>query len=599
MDDSRLGQLFTILPTDGGALATKPYNCDMKRYVFGGLVMLLTYGFGSLAAQGQLPVAPQGRAGGGQSGGVGRDQREQPTGTAMIRGRVLSTTGSPIRRAQVRANAAGLRASRLTTTDADGRFELRDLPAGRWDLTASKAGFVALRYGQRRPFESGRPVELGNGQRMERVDFSLPRGSAVTGHVFDEFGEPVANARVQILRYQMAQGSRRLSPIGVSDQSDDTGAFRLYGLAPGDYYVSATLRAVPADDGSNETTSYAPTYYPGTDNVADAQRISLSIGDEQSNINFALMPIRTVRVSGAVFDAAGNPLTAGFVTLIPTADRASGLVVPPAGSSRVRANGTFMLTNVSPGSYTLTASTGPRRGSPDLEFASVPVTVDNEDLSGLSVVTHRGATLTGTLVAADGSSGQLRTSGVQVVAQSARLGQPGPGSRPSPVASDGSFRLTNLAGQRLIRVNGLPQAWMLKAITLNGADVIDTPLEFGANQAIVDVQVVVTDQLTEVNGKVSLRGEAIREYTVVVFSADSEKWLFPTRYVRSGRADQQGLFKIRALPPGQDYLAVAVDYLEDGEDGDPRFLEQIKGTATPFKLAAGESKALDLQLVER
>jgi protocatechuate 3,4-dioxygenase beta subunit len=28
---------------------------------------------------------------------------------------------------------------------------------------------------------------------------------AITGHVFDEFGDPVANARVQVMRYQMVQ----------------------------------------------------------------------------------------------------------------------------------------------------------------------------------------------------------------------------------------------------------------------------------------------------------------------------------------------------------------------------------------------------------
>src|SRR5262245_37922372 len=112
-------------------------------------VLMLT---GAVIAQGP----PVGR-------GFPRDVRPQATasGTAVIRGRVtVADSGTPIRRAQVRALSSDSRGSRLASTDAQGRFEFRDLPAGRWDLAASKAGYVTLRLGQRRPFEAGKPVEL-------------------------------------------------------------------------------------------------------------------------------------------------------------------------------------------------------------------------------------------------------------------------------------------------------------------------------------------------------------------------------------------------------------------------------------------------------
>jgi hypothetical protein len=44
---------------------------------------------------------------------------------------------------------------------------------------------------------------------------------------------------------------------------------------------------------------------------------------------------------------------------------------------------------------------------------------------------------------------------------------------------------------------------------------------------------------------------------------------------------------------------VAVDYIEEGEGGDPRFLEQMKDRATAFSLGEGETKVLDLKLVPR
>src|SRR4051812_21409805 len=98
-------------------------------------------GQGSAAAQGGSGAPGTGRQGGFGQGGLGQGgpgpfgrggfNREPVVGTATIRGRVVaSDTGAPVRRAQVRAQGVG--APRLTSTDANGNFELRDLPAGRW-----------------------------------------------------------------------------------------------------------------------------------------------------------------------------------------------------------------------------------------------------------------------------------------------------------------------------------------------------------------------------------------------------------------------------------------------------------------------------------
>jgi hypothetical protein len=594
-----------------------------------------------LVAQGQR----QGGAGGAQGGGFGQGSGggragqlpprdltgtgngtgDQTAGTAIIRGRVVtSDNGTPVRRAQVRAQSGELRANRLVSTDAQGRFEFKDLPAGRWNLTASKAGFMTLRYGQHRAFEAGTPVEIKDGQLMERADFSLPRGAAITGRVFDEFGDAVANARVQVLRYQMVQGSRRLTPSGGGDQSDDTGAYRIYGLPPGDYYVSATLRGNnngPLDDQGGDTTSYASTYYPGTGNVAEAQRVTLGIGQEQPNVNFALQPVRTVKISGMALDSNGVPLSGGMVNLTPADAAAGGFVGFGGNAGRMRPDGTFTIANVSPGSYTLMAVAGfgggrggggfaARIGGPggpggplgpmDVEFASMPIVVSSDDLTGLTLVTSKGASITGNVVATEGSVAKLSTNSITIVAQSAQF-QPGPfQNRPAQVDADGNFVLFNLTGQKFIRVNGLPQEWTLKSVTLNGADVTDSALEFRGSTQSSGLQIVVTDKVSDLNGKVmTARGEVTRDYTVVVFPDDPAKWAFPSRFVKTARADQQGQFRIKALPADDRYLAVAVDYLEDGEGGDPQFLDQIRNRATRFTLADGESKALDLKLVNR
>jgi hypothetical protein len=69
-----------------------------------------------------------------------------------------------------------------------------------------------------------------------------------------------------------------------------------------------------------------------------------------------------------------------------------------------------------------------------------------------------------------------------------------------------------------------------------------------------------------------------------------------TRYIESARPDQQGQFEIKGLPPG-NYLALAVEYLEEGQDRDPEFLLQMRPYATSVQLGDAERKVLTLRMV--
>jgi hypothetical protein len=574
----------------------------MIRVTLALLVVLLSADL--LAQQPGMPGGtprPSGPLPGGRMPRPPRDPRETPTGTAVIRGRVVAAdTGAPIRRAQVRAFSPEARESRGTSTDAEGRFELKDLPAGRWELVVSKAGFVTLRHGQRRPREAGQPIELGDGETMSRANFVLPRGAAVTGRIVDEYGDPVAGTRVQAMRYQTVQGARQLMPAG-NDQTDDTGSYRLYGLTPGDYYITAVAQMGMFADDTNDATGYAPTYFPGTSNVAEAQRVTVGVGQEVTNVTFALLATRAVRVTGTVMDSKGEPITNGVVMLQDASETAQGMFMQRFGG-RIRPDGSFILSNVTPGAYTLIVNTAMGPGGPgnEPEFASMRVTVGTEDLSGIQLVTNKGATVTGSVIAAAGAAGNLTTAGLMVFQQPPRMEMMGPNMRPANVEADGTFRMAGVQGQRLFRLNGLPPSWTVKAVMLNGDDITDKAVEFRGSEEISGVQILVTDRVTEITGKVSdTRGEPTRDYTVIVFPEDASKWGFPSRYIRSARADQDGMFKIRALPPDEQYLAVAVDYIEDGEGGDPDFLTQMKDRAMRLSIAEGETKALDLRLITR
>ena len=69
--------------------------------------------------------------------------------------------------------------------------------------------------------------------------------------------------------------------------------------------------------------------------------------------------------------------------------------------------------------------------------------------------------------------------------------------------------------------------------------------------------------------------------------------------MRTTSADEKGRFRITGLPPSERYLALAADYLEDGEHYDPEFLERMRVAATPFSLDEAETRALELKVLER
>lgn len=583
------------------------------------LLALVVLGDSAIAQRrGGLPLqepdqgvsAPQGRQGTGRGGGF------QTTGTAVIQGYVIvADTGSPVRRAEVRATSNATRTARVATTDDSGRFVLTDLPAGQWTVTASKGGFVAQQFGQRRPFEVVPLLDLADAERRT-INFTLWRGGAITGQVFDEFGDPIAGARLQVLRAQTVDGRPRLVATGMTDQTDDRGGYRLYGLAPGEYYVSATVRA-PATSpvetvralrdsvasvagvdveslrdtiaSADRATTYAPTYYPGTSRAGEAQPIRLMVPGEEAHASFTLLPVRTVQVTGTVVASGGTPVTA-TINLRPLV---GGDVTGPGGgySGVSRTDGSFVVSGVVPGAYVVDVTTRGRRSS-GTEVASVPVSVGAEGLAGVSVTTGPGAGVTGAVTAASGSLPS--TAGIQVLARPMRGGR----TVQVTAARDGTFALAGLIGPYTLDVGRVPQGWVLESVVINGVDVTETAMEFRGTEQVTGVRVMLTDRLTEVRGTVTVRAQASADATVVVFPDDPARWASPARFVRTARSDPQGGFTIQGLPPGS-YLAVAVNYLQQGESQAREFLEAMRSRATPFTLAAGAQTAVDLRLVER
>jgi len=514
-----------------------------------------------------------------------------------MRGRVVAASGMPLRRAQVAVFSVegGPQQRHGTTTDADGKWEIGDLPAGRYTVTASKGGYVTMQYGQRRPFQAGTPVAVADAATVDHLDVTLQRGAVITGRIVDEFGEPVAQVGVQAMRYTYNNdGQRRLTAVSGA-ATDDLGQFRIFGLMPGDYVVQGSSAVVVLGVGGGPPTdSFATTFYPGTANADEAQTVTLALAQE-TNVQFQIVASKASRVSGVVVNSDGAPMSGMSLSLI-TSMGGNGFSSSGVGSTA--GDGTFTLTSVIPGEHTI--SVRPARPVEGAEFGNYDFTAHGEPMA-VRIVTSKGATLSGRVVW-EGNTPR-GTTPVRINVQQ-QVTQPLPFLVGSVQGADGTlnedntFKLAGAFGKGYIRTLVLPSGWAIKSVTVDGEDVTDVAIDLTSRAALNDIRVVLTDKLSDLSGTVTdARGTLLKDYVVVLLPSGLKEGLSQRRFISVVRPDQDGSFHVKGLPPG-DYVATALDWIEQGRQLVPNVQEQLRKAGKTLILREGQSTTIDLKLTD-
>jgi len=517
-----------------------------------------------------------------------------PTGTAVIRGRVIAAAGQrPLAKVEVRAAADALHVNKVVLTDANGRYEIADLAAGRYIVSTNKPNFVRAAYGERRPLGPAAPIDVASGQVVTRIDFALQRTAAITGRVVDEFGDPAPNVIVTPMRYMYVNGERRMEPSGFSASTNDLGEYRVYGLMPGRYFVAAMLRPMNFADDGGDGTAYLPTLYPGTGSPSEAQRVIVAPGQTIAGVNIPVLPVIGSRVSGAALDAAGKPLI-GSVNAT-----SRGINIGNAGFASIRPDGTFTLNSLPPGEYTLRAS-GPGMQE---QYAVADVTVSGANVNDVQLVALKLSTVRGRIVF-DRQHQTQKLPQASVLRVNIIHAQPSPAilsAMPGDAIpkDDWTFELKTNAGRSILRAGfAAPGDWRLdRVLTADGADVTDAGFDLPVNGSVDDLVVVMTTRHNEITGTVfDDSGAPIRDCVVVLFAQDPQRWSVGTRLLGVSRPDAENVFHLRVA--AGEYFAVAFEQLElaGPSFNDPDILQQLREHAVPFSIGATETKKLDLRL---
>ena len=528
----------------------------------------------------------------------------QPSGTATVSGRVVaSDTGRPIRGARItvtllteslETRPSGGTIANSDGSDGNGMYTVSGLPAGRYIVTASKEGMVTLSFGQTRPAQGGKPVNLADKQSLTGVNFALPRGSVITGTIVDEFGDPVIGAAVTALRVVYRGGKRLVEPATVGRDisslalTNDLGEFRVYGLEPGTFYVGTSRLSQAGPRPRTDPIIYAP----GTASLGDAQKITVGLGQTVPGANITLMTIRRASVSGVAFDADNEPFAGARVLMVPRI-----LDVPtggPSDATAIEPDGAFSFSNVLPGSYDITVLDGLTTDHP--RAASLHVMINGQDISGIRLTPIRLSVVSGRVLlppsvdrnAIVGPALRVATEPVDADAAPILL-------RPASVEADMTFSVESAPGRMAI-VPQLPPGFVVKAVRHRGADVGENGIEIKPGEAVTDVEVELTNRLPQIFGTVrDATGRPAADYTVLVFHKDAARRMKPNGFAAS-RPDQSGRFLVTTLAPG-DYLAIAQEYVDVNQAQNPEVLEALARQATALTIVEEEVKSLDLRLV--
>ncbi len=517
------------------------------------------------------------------------------TDECTISGIVVKLAGSePLKTATVQLQSLQDLAHTISVmTDMGGRFELKGIDPGPYRLKVSRTGFVTQEYGQKTPNDPGAEIRLSPGQNLRDLVFRLIPWAVIAGRVLDEEGEPLPWAQVSALREVYSSGKRKLSSE-VLVPTNDLGEYRLFGLKPGRYFVSAKYKPglhiiargeVREDDSEDSRPEFMPIYYPNSPDPAKASTITLKAGEELTAVEILLRPVTTYRVGGRVYNmVAGRRSSTGVIVQLEQHNSNVAWGSPDHQSIVENPDGSFEIAGVLPGSYTLSAfwfEDGRRYQ------ARQSIEVGNANVEGVNLTIATGISVPGRIVWEGKPSLDRDELLVTIAPADSRISFNGPAR-----VMGNSFALKDVFdGTYRLGVIGQSKDCYVKSIRYGSTDVLEGGFTvFRGTQA--SLEVTISSRGSRVQGVVTDKDNLPVTGVWVVMVPD-EAHRDQSRLYQKTATDQYGHYLLRGIAPG-DYKIFCWDEVEDGAWEDPEFLKTYEDRGQKISVQEADAKTADV-----
>jgi Carboxypeptidase regulatory-like domain len=511
-------------------------------------------------------------------------------------------TGSPLTEAQVITRSLPVVVNGVTTTsgkskqitvaaDAQGRYKLSELPAGRY--------FVLARSTNRLGPSGFRIVTLRAGQHLTSIDFELRPPGVISGKVLDDNKEPVPGAAVYAMSREYYSGALEYL-IKMGSTTNDRGEYVLPLLEPGRaYLVRAEKREprpvsrAPADPKLRRKT-LAPAYYSNSIAIEGAAPLVLRAGERREGVDIVVTRSLSYCIEG-LLETGGRPAELDFTLAEESISPGDG--PKPGGASGP--DGRIRVCGLQPGQYRITAEAlGTAEEAP--LFGSTAVTITDRDVRGVRVTAGAGVPLSGEVVW-DGTPpdervtakvsisldplNRMRFMGEQTDAKSSI-----PGEFSFPSLLMGEYGVWAGAAS-------LPGVYV-KDILYGGRSVRNKPLRLGSAIAGAELRVV----LGRDGGSFSVRvadkdGNSIPDSFVLIMPADVYSESELAAALVSGRTDQDGLYSSYTLAPGKYYALASSAEIDRTPESINKLWRARLTKAKEVELSSGKMAQVTLEPV--
>jgi len=195
-----------------------------------------------------------------------------------------------------------------TTSDVSGRFELRDLPAGDYDMAVRAPGMSFQQPGDDALF----PVRSGVSPKLNmpasgcvEAPLMMWPDQAIKGRVTGRDGNPISHLKIGAYKLN-EQGQPARTSLRAT-LTDEGGGYVLPRLPNGSYVVG-----VNADFGVDDSP-YRARFYPSADSVLGAMTVTLD-GKTYDHVDISMdAPRKLVDVSVKVRFEDGTPASSALI----------------------------------------------------------------------------------------------------------------------------------------------------------------------------------------------------------------------------------------------------------------------------------------------
>lgn len=500
-------------------------------------------------------------------------------------------TGEPVRKAEVtvldKDDASG-----TAITDSNGHFVFSGLPPGEYRVRVSREGFEQAAYGGRGPNRPGKIITLSAGEARSDIAIGIEALSAISGVVLDAEGDPLTGAQVMLFHTVFQRGKPRLVSRN-STQTDERGEYRIFGLAPGRYYVMAKhesggpmfVAGGVGGLGQSSAGVLAKQFFPGADDRTAAQPVTVVPGKELRGVDFHLQMRQPAHLRGRLVAPDGAAKGQWDVQIVVPdlpdwANFASGGQLPEDTFEDVLPPGKYVLV------ATLTSGSKQYRGVQTVDLTAggeQQVTIQLQpavDLAG--VVQFDGPPV--------GKHVQFRVN-LSPGDDASRFSR----SPSAIVKPDLHFVLSNVTpGVWDIGMNPLPSGYYLKAMSLGDQDVMVEDMTIGPKTA-APLKIVIGTQPAKLEGEIE--GDVLKDGArATILLRPTGKYSGIVAFFRAKITEPNGHFTMEGLAPGK-YNVYAFEDLDPDQRQNPELLKPLAKWAAAVELREGETASVKPKLI--